>query len=201
MNELKRKMKMMEEKQEAKEIIKQFDSVCVKLDNGIAQCREKAKEALVNRNDMNSFKMFGRSMKYYSNMKNSIETIKCQFENYLIQVEVANTFVGLKSVLGKTAKMMDSMPSLQRNNRDFMKFKKSIMKGQLSMDSINSMMANMDPSADSEMTQDEINALKDEIMMSTGAGKVKVDNTDTNTSGNTNKAAEPQGDFFQELDI
>ncbi|MCR5491305.1 MAG: hypothetical protein K6F32_04160 [Bacilli bacterium] len=197
MNELKRKMKMMEEKQEAKEIIKQFDSVIVKLDNGIAQCREKAKEALLKRNDMNSFKMFGRSMKYYTNMKNSIETIKCQFENYLIQVEVANTFVGLKGVLGKTAKMMDSMPSLRQNSRDFMKFKKSIMKGQLSMDSINSMMANIDPSADSEMSVDEINALKDEIMMSSGASQVQVGNTDTNKGTST----ESQGDFFQELDI
>ena len=201
MNEIKRKMKMMEEKAEAKEVIKQFDSVITKLDNGIAQCREKAKEALIKRNDMNAFKMFGRSMKYYSNMKNSIETIKCQFENYLIQVEVAGTFVDLKGVLGKTAKMMNSMPSLQKNSRDFMKFKKSIMKGQISMDSINSMMANMDPSADSEMTQDEINALKDEIMMSTGAGKVTVDNTDTNTSTETKQAAAPQGDFFEELDI
>ncbi len=201
MNEIKRKMKMMEEKAEAKEVIKQFDSVITKLDNGIAQCREKAKEALIKRNDMNAFKMFGRSMKYYSNMKNSIETIKCQFENYLIQVEVAGTFVDLKGVLGKTAKMMNSMPSLQKNSRDFMKFKKSIMKGQISMDSINSMMANMDPSADSEMTQDEINALKDEIMMSTGAGKVTVDNTDTNTSTGTKQAAAPQGDFFEELDI
>ena len=201
MNEIKRKMKMMEEKAEAKEVIKQFDSVITKLDNGIAQCREKAKEALIKRNDMNAFKMFGRSMKYYSNMKNSIETIKCQFENYLIQVEVAGTFVDLKGVLGKTAKMMNSMPSLQKNSRDFMKFKKAIMKRQISMHSHNPMMANTHPSTDSQMTQDEINALKDEIMMSTGAGKVTVDNTDTNTSTGTKQAAAPQGDFFEELDI
>jgi len=140
--------------------------------------------------------MFGRSMKYYQNMKNSIEAIKCQFENYLIQVEVANTFVGLKDVLGKTAKMMDSMPSLQKNNRDFMKFKKSVMKGQLSMDSINSMMSNLDPSADSELTPAELDSLKDEILMTSGASQ-------SATIGATegDKASQASGDFFSELDI
>ena len=113
MNDLKRRMKMMEERQHAKDIIKQFDAIIVKLDNGIDKCREKAKECLIERNDMNGFRMFGRSMKYYGNMKSSIEAIKCQFENYLIQVEVADSFVGLKDVIGKTAKMMDTMPSLQ----------------------------------------------------------------------------------------
>ena len=195
MNDIKRRMKMMEEKQQAKDIIKQFDSVIVNLDNGIAKCREKAKEALVKRNDMAGFKMFGRSMKYYQNMKNSIEAIKCQFENYLIQVEVANTFVGLKDVLGKTAKMMDSMPSLQKNNRDFMKFKKSIMKGQLSMDSINSMMSNLDPSADSELTPAELDSLKDEILMTTGASQTTIGATEGD------KASQSSGDFFSELDI
>ncbi len=195
MNDIKRRMKMMEEKQQAKDIIKQFDSVIVNLDNGIAKCREKAKEALVKRNDMAGFKMFGRSMKYYQNMKNSIEAIKCQFENYLIQVEVANTFVGLKDVLGKTAKMMDSMPSLQKNNRDFMKFKKSIMKGQLSMDSINSMMSNLDPSADSELTPAELDSLKDEILMTSGASQTTIGATEGD------KASQSSGDFFSELDI
>ncbi|MBE6135152.1 MAG: hypothetical protein E7179_03990 [Erysipelotrichaceae bacterium] len=195
MNDIKRRMKMMEEKQQAKDIIKQFDSVIVNLDNGIAKCREKAKEALVKRNDMAGFKMFGRSMKYYQNMKNSIEAIKCQFENYLIQVEVANTFVGLKDVLGKTAKMMDSMPSLQKNNRDFMKFKKSIMKGQLSMDSINSMMSNLDPSADSELTPAELDSLKDEILMTSGASQTTIGATEGD------KASQASGDFFSELDI
>ena len=128
-------------------------------------------------------------------MKSNLENIKCQFENYLIQVEVASTFVGLKDVLSKTAKMMDSMPSLKKNNKDFMKFKKSLMKGQLSMDSINSMMSNMDPSVDSEMTEDEINALKDEILMTSGAANVNV-STSTNNNTESNNS-----DFFSELDV
>ena len=199
MNEIKRRMKMMEEKQQAKDIVKQFDSVIANLDNGIEKCREKAKEALVQRNDMNGFRLFARSMKYYQNMKNSIESIKCQFENYLIQVEVANTFVGLKDVLGKTAKMMDSMPSLQKNNRDFMKFKKSVMKGQLSMDSITNMMQNLDPSSDSEMSNSELDALKDEILMSSGAATTKISAPDTKKEGDS--ATQIGGDFFSELDI
>ena len=199
MNEIKRRMKMMEEKQQAKDIIKQFDSVILNLDNGISKCREKAKEALVQRNDMNGFRMFARSMKYYQSMKNNIEQIKCQFENYLIQVEVANTFVGLKDVLGKTAKMMDSMPSLKQNNKDFMKFKKSIMKGQLSMDSINNMMSNLDPSMDSEMSNDELNSLKDEILLSSGATTTKISAPDTNKA--TDSSSQTSGDFFAELDI
>lgn len=199
-NQLKRRMKMMEEKQAAKDMIKQFDSIIVNLDNGINKCREKAKEALINRNDMNAFRMFGRSMKYYTNMKNSIESIKCQFENYLIQVEVANTFVGLKDVLSKTAKMMDSMPSLQKNNKDFMKFKKSLMKGQLSMDSINSMMSNLDPSSDAEMTNDEIESLKEEILLTSGAASSKVAAPQTQQSTASNSSTVDSG-FFDELDV
>ena len=194
MNEVKRKMKMLEDKQKANDIVKQFDKIIVNLDNGITKCRDKAKEALIKRNDMTSFKTFARSMKYYRGIKNNIETIKCQFENYLIQVEVASTFVGLKDVLKSTAKMMDSMPSLKQNNKDFMKFKKSIMKGQLSMDSINDMMGNLDPSLDSEMTEDELNSFKDEILTSTGAANVKINN-DTNSNSSTND------DFFSELDL
>lgn len=198
MNEIKRRMKMAEDKQRANEIIKQFDQVIIKLDNGTSKCREKAKEALVKRNDMNSFRLFARSMKYYQGMKTNIESIKCQFENYLIQVDVASTFVGLKDVLSRTAKMMDSMPSLKRNNKDFMKFKRSLMKGQLSMDSINSMMSNMDPSMDSEMTEEEINSLKDEILMTSGAADVNVktsSNSQTETNANSNS------DFFSDLDV
>ena len=201
MNEIKRRMKMMEEKQQAKDIIKQFDSVILNLDNGITKCREKAKEALVQRNDMNGFRMFARSMKYYQNMKNNIEQIKCQFENYLIQVEVANTFVGLKDVLGKTAKMMDGMPSLKQNNKDFMKFKKSIMKGQLSMDSINNMMSNLDPSADNELSNDELNSLKDEILLSTGAATTQIQAPIMNTDKGTDSASQTGSDFFAELNI
>ena len=197
MNEIKRRMKMMEEKAQAKEIIKQFDSVITNLDNGIAKCREKAKDALVNRNDMNSFRMFGRSMKYYNNMKTSIEIVKSQFENYLIQVEVANTFVGLKDVLGRTARMMDSMPSLKRNNRDFMKFKKSIMKGQLSMDSINSMMGDLDPSTEAELSPDELEAIRQEVLVGTSGSAIPM----PNGQGQATPQAQPEGDVFAELDI
>ncbi|MBO5528758.1 MAG: hypothetical protein J6A47_05485 [Bacilli bacterium] len=198
MNDLKRRMKMMEERQHAKDIIKQFDAIIVKLDNGIDKCREKAKECLIERNDMNGFRMFGRSMKYYGNMKSSIEAIKCQFENYLIQVEVADSFVGLKDVIGKTAKMMDTMPSLQKNNKDFMKFKKSLMKGQLSMESINSMMSNLDPSSDAEMSNAELESLKEEILMTSGAAQSKV------ASPKADKATQKSpsdNSFFDELDL
>ncbi len=195
MNELKRKMKMAEDRQKANDIIRQFDKVTVNLDNGIAKCRDKAKECLIKRNDMAGFRTFARSMKYYQNMKRNIETIRNQFENYLIQVEVASTFVGLKDVLASTAKMMDSMPSLKKNNKDFMKFKKSIMKGQISMESINDMMANLDPSTDSELTEDELNMFKDEILSSTNATNVTIGNTNTNTQTNGNE------DFFSELDV
>ena len=199
MNEMKRRMKQMEIKAQGKEVVKQFDGIIGNLDRGIAQCREKAKDALVNRNDMESFKLFARSMKYYSNMKTSINAVKAQFENYLIQAEVANTFVNLKGVLGKTAKLMDTMPSLQKNNRDFMKFKKSVMKGQLSMESINSMMSNLDPSTDSEMTPDELQSLKDEILMTSGAATSKVAAPEEKKAAAA--ATDTSSDFFNELDI
>lgn len=195
MNEMKRRMKQMEVKQQGKEVVKQFDGIIGNLDRGIAQCREKAKEALL-RNDMESFKLFGRSIKYYNSMKTAISQVKAQFENFLIQAEVANTFVSLKGVLGKTAKLMDSMPSLKKNNRDFMKFRKSVMKGQLSMESINSMMANLDPSTDSELTPDEIATLKDDILMTTGAATTKI------SAPEEKKGTEGKSDdFFSELDL
>ena len=73
MNEMKRRLKMAEDKQKANEIIKQFDRVLTNLDNGIAKCRDKAKEALIKRNDLNSFKTFARSMKYYRGIKTNID--------------------------------------------------------------------------------------------------------------------------------
>lgn len=194
MNEIKRKMKKAEEEQKAKQIIREFDTAIAKINNSIGRYRELAKDAL-GRNDINSFKQFGKSMKYCRAMVNSLQTIKCQFENYLIQVDIASTFVGLKNVLASTAKMMDSMPSLKRNNKDFMKFKKSLLKGQISMDSITSMMNDMDPSSDTEMTEDEIKALKDEILMTSGSADVKIGAT-TETNKNTSN-----DDFFKELDV
>ena len=199
MNEIKRKMKMAEDKRQAKEIIANFDRICVSLENGIAKCREKAREALVNRNDMASFKLFARSMKYYQGMKTNMETLKCQFENYLIQVEVANTFVGLKDVLGRTARMMDSMPSLNRNNRDFMKFKKSIMRGQLSMDSINSMMGDLDPSTEAELSPDELEAIRQEVLVGTAGSSIAMPSGQG--QGQATPQGEPQGDVFAELDL
>ena len=94
---------------------------------------------------------------------------------------------------------MDTMPSLQKNNRDFMKFKKSVMKGQLSMESINSMMSNLDPSTDSEMTPDELQSLKDEILMTSGAATSKVAAPEEKKAAAA--ATDTSSDFFNELDI
>jgi hypothetical protein len=72
------------------------------------------------------------------------------------------------------------------------------MKGQLSMESINDMMGNLDPSLDSEMTEDELNSLKDEILMTSGAANVSVN---TNQQGETQTQTQGNDDFFSELNI
>ncbi len=190
MNETKRRLKMMEDRQKANSCIRELNQIEKTLENGTARARVKAKECLL-RNDENNFRLFARTIKYYTNLEANIESIRCQFENYLIQAEMASTFIGLKSVLGKTAKMMDLMPSLKKNNKDFQKFRRSLLKGQISMESFSGMMSDLDPSNDSELTKDELDALSVDLLSS----------EKSSVSSATVDHAKSDEDFFKELDI
>ncbi len=198
MNELKRQERLIRDRQEKDQLLKQFNMIDNKLELGIKQCRNKAKDALLKQNDVEGFKMFAKSMKYYQGLKNNIAKVRNQFENFWIQAEIASTFIGLKGVLKKTADMMDSMPSLKKNTKDFNKFRRALLKGQISMDSINNMMENLDPSGDTMMSDEELDSLKKEFLLSenvaTGSNTLQQGNVlvDANTTTSND-------DFFAEI--
>ncbi|MBQ8142931.1 MAG: hypothetical protein IJ194_07245 [Bacilli bacterium] len=194
MNELRRQEQLARDRQEKNQLINQFNQIDNKLENAIGQCKTKAKDALLKHNDVEGFKMFAKSMKYYQGLRFNITKIRNQFENFWIQAEIASTFIGLKGVLKKTANMMDSMPSLKRNSKDFLKFKRSLLKGQISMDSINNMMADLDPSTDTSMSEEEFDSLKKEFLLSSNmaTGSNTLNANDTNT-------VSANDDFFAEI--
>ena len=62
-----------------------------------------------------------------------MQTIRVQFQTYVKTAQFIDTIGGIRPVLRKAAEIMDSMPSISRNNKDMMKFKKGLMKGQLNI--------------------------------------------------------------------
>ncbi len=193
--EVKNRMKLEQQKQNARTQIRELDKIIGRLDEGMTTCATKVREA-VNRGDTTTAHMFANSWKFNQNRKVFLERMKSTFENYLIQVEINSSFVNIKDIYKNAASLMDSMPSMKKNNKDFMKMKKSMMKGQLSMESMSSMMSDMDPALDTKMDESEFNGLLNQI------GVTMPNNIASNTATNAaTETASNSEDLFNEINL
>lgn len=186
MFDVKKEMKKMEARQEAQNQLNELISTEKSIDKMIDEFYTDARERLLE-NDETGFELIANSIFYFQDIKKIVQTIRVQFQTYVKTAQFIDTIGGIRPVLRKAAEIMDSMPSISRNNKDMMKFKKGLMKGQLNIKSLSSMMNAVNPATASTRSKEEMDALKERLLVDIGAN---------NAQRNNQKKSGDNEDFF-----
>ncbi len=186
MFDVKKEMKRMEARQEAQNQLNELISTEKSIDKMIDEFYTDARERLLE-NDETGFELIANSIFYFQDIKKIVQTIRVQFQTYVKTAQFIDTIGGIRPVLRKAAEIMDSMPSISRNNKDMMKFKKGLMKGQLNIKSLSSMMNAVNPATASTRSKEEMDALKERLLVDIGAN---------NAQRNNQKKSGDNEDFF-----
>lgn len=168
MFEIKKEMKKMQAQQEAQTQLNELLSTEKSIDKMIDEFLSDAKERLME-NDEAGFELIANSIFYFQDIRKVVQTIRVQFQTYTKTAQFMGTIEGLRPVLRKTAEMMNSMPSMSKNNKDLLKFKRGLMRGQLNMKAMSSMMTAVNPATCSTRGKEEFEALKERLLLPTGA--------------------------------
>ena len=186
MFDVKKEMKRMEARQEAQNQLNELISTEKSIDKMIDEFYTDARERLLE-NDETGFELIANAIFYFQDIKKIVQTIRVQFQTYVKTAQFIDTIGGIRPVLRKAAEIMDSMPSISRNNKDMMKFKKGLMKGQLNIKSLSSMMNAVNPATASTRSKEEMDALKERLLVDIGAN---------NAQRNNQKKSGDNEDFF-----
>lgn len=186
MFDVKKEMKRMEARQEAQNQLNELISTEKSIDKMIDEFYTDARERLLE-NDETGFELIANSIFYFQDIKKIVQTIRVQFQTYVKTAQFIDAIGGIRPVLRKAAEIMDSMPSISRNNKDMMKFKKGLMKGQLNIKSLSSMMNAVNPATASTRSKEEMDALKERLLVDIGAN---------NAQRNNQKKSGDNEDFF-----
>ena len=195
-----KEMKKLENQQKAQEQLNTLAATLKSIEKMIDEFAEDARNCLIN-NDQAGYELIANSIYYFMDIQKVVQTVKVQFQTYIKTAQFMDTIEGLRPVLKNTAQLMNSMPSLEKNNRDFMKFRKSLMRGQLNMKAMTSMMTNINPAAQTTRSREELDALKERLLL--GANRpltgLNVDvAANTATSEITSRIAANE-DFFSAI--
>ena len=195
-----KEMKKLENQQKAQEQLNTLAATLKSIEKMIDEFAEDARNCLIN-NDQAGYELIANSIYYFMDIQKVVQTVKVQFQTYIKTAQFMDTIEGLRPVLKNTAQLMNSMPSLEKNNRDFMKFRKSLMRGQLNMRAMTSMMTNINPATQTSRSREELDALKERLLL--GANRpltgLNVDvAANTATSENTSRIAANE-DFFSAI--
>lgn len=188
MFEVKKEMKKLQAQQEAQEQLNQLISTEKSIDKMVDEFFKDAKDRLLD-NDEAGFELIANSIFYFQDIKKIVQTIRVQFQTYTKTAQFMETVNGLRPVLRKTADMMNNMPSMSRNNKDLLKFKKGLMKGQLNMKAMSSMMTSVNPATATTRSKEEFDTLKERLLMT--EGKPITQGVEV-----TQEKADPNDDFF-----
>lgn len=194
---LNKELKRMENQQKANEQLNELGNSLKKIDKMIEEFYQEAKECLLN-NDQVGYELIANSIFYFSDIQKILKTVKVQFQTYVKTAQVMDTIEGIRPILKNTAAMMNSMPSFSKNNKDFMKFKKGLLRGQLNMKAMTSMMTNINPAVDVSRSKEEFDTLKERLLMGTSTTPITTMNTTPETVTTTTKVSS-NDDFFKEI--
>lgn len=160
-------LKKIENRNKANEQLGELINALKNVDKSIEDLKRDAEEQLLNDNEA-GFELVASSIFYFQDVRNVIQTVKIQFQTYIKTAEVMDTIEGVRPVLKNIANNMNSYPSMNKSNKDFMKFKKSLLRGQLNMKAMTSMMTSINPATTTTRSKEEMNSLKQSILIKNG---------------------------------
>ena len=159
-----KEMKKLENQQKAQEQLNLLNNSLKEIDKMISDFYAEAQTNLLNNNEM-GFEILANNILYFSDVRNMIDHVRLQFMTYIKTAQFMDAIEGIRPVLKNAANMMASMPSYQKNNKDFIKFRKSLMKGQVNMKAMANMCTNLNPAMQGTRTKEEMDALKERVLM------------------------------------
>lgn len=171
-----REIKRMENREKAIGQLKELNTVSTNIDKTINRFYLRAKERLL-KNDETGFEIIANSIFYFQDIQNVIQTVAIRFETYLTSFDTMYAIEGIRPVLKETAKMMNSFPSINKNNKDFKRFKRALMRGQLNMKAMSSMMSNINPAETHSLSNEELSALKERILIGESSSNLNINNS------------------------
>ena len=162
----KKEMKKLENQQKAQEQLNQLNSAIREIDKMVDDFQKEARDYLLNNNEM-GFELLANNILYFTDVRNMIDTVRIQFQTYVKTAQFMDTIEGIRPILKNTANMLASMPSYNKNNKDFAKFRKGLMRGQVNMKAMASMCSTINPAAQTTRSREEMDALKERVLMGT----------------------------------
>lgn len=192
-----KEMKKMQEQQQAQEQLNELISTEKSIDKMIEEFFVDAKERLMD-NDEVGFELIANSIFYFQDIKKVIQTIRVQFQTYIKTAQFMDTIEGIRPVLRRSADMMNAMPSMNKNNKDFMRFKKGLLKGQLNMKAMSSMMTSVNPATATTRSKEEFDSLKERLLMTSGG---RTTNQSSTINRSQPEATSQNEDFFAAINI
>lgn len=172
MFDVNKEMKKMQAQQDAQEQLNALISTEKGIDKMIDEFSNDAKERLLD-NDEAGYELLANTIFYFMDIKKVIQTIRVQYQTYVKTAQFMDTINGIRPILRKAADMMSSMPSMSRNSKDLIKFKKGLMKGQLNMKAMSSMMTSVNPATATTRSKEELDSLKERLLLTESGAAAK----------------------------
>ncbi len=188
MNSTKKELKRLENESKAKRSLADLNSTLNSINKMIDDFKNDAREQLLDNNE-EGFELIANSIFYFQDIKKMISSVKIQYQTYLKTSQVMNSIEGIRPVLKQTAKEMEKLPSFAKNRKDFRKFQKGLLKGQLNMQAMSSMVSTINPASSTIRDKSDFSALKESLLTGTNLNI----NSSTQTSTNAND------DFFDAI--
>lgn len=193
MNEVKKEMKRIEQQQAVQAQLGELTSTIKQIDKVIDEFNAEARQCILD-NDESGFETIAGSIFYFSEIKKVIQTVRVNYLTFTKTAQFMGTIESLRPVLKQTAQMMDNMPSLSKNNKDLMKFKKALLKGQLNTKAMTGMLSNLNPASVTSHSKEEYAELRASLL---AGNKGMASNIQANT--NTASSTQSNLDFFDEM--
>lgn len=187
MDSARKELKRLENENKAKKSLADLNSTLTSINRMIEEFKNDAREQLLENNE-EGFELIANSIFYFQDVKRMITSVKIQYQTYLKTSQVMNSIEGLRPVLKRTAKEMEKLPSFARNRKDFRKFQRGLLKGQLNMQAMSSMISTINPAASTTRSSSDLSALKESLLVGT--------NLDLGTSTATAPVTKTENDDF-----
>lgn len=187
MDSARKELKRLENENKAKKSLADLNSTLTSINRMIEEFKNDAREQLLENNE-EGFELIANSIFYFQDVKRMITSVKIQYQTYLKTSQVMNSIEGLRPVLKRTAKEMEKLPSFARNRKDFRKFQRGLLKGQLNMQAMSSMISTINPAASTTRSSSDLSALKESLLVGT--------NLDLGTSTSTAPVTKTENDDF-----
>lgn len=164
-SEEKRQQKFWEQQQQTEEQISQLIEMENEITDTIEEFKKDAEESLMN-DDNDSFEMIAETILYFQDFGTMVKNIRVQFQTTTKTASAMKKLDNIRPILRKTADMLNSLPNINQNNKDFVALQNALNRGKFSTTQLKKMMASASPATQSKNRKADVEAIRESLLMS-----------------------------------